>query len=572
MNKLKLISSSSFRLALSTFAMVSVASACFLLIMYFFIKDALISDVIKDLDEASEALILDVEQGRFFHPDLYPFFANVEVYDGDWESESLDNFIVDYQDFLQDVLVNQDLPKAERLAVLARLFVMEASQALDQNQVPFEIVEHLLNEEVPEEFHDWLDDILAKHKPVWPNFPKPYFSISDSVFLYLDQDGVLNSHTECIELIHSNRKVLHSNLIGFQQASFLLPEEFELWVQPQRLNKAARIQQKGPTVCIVKILELMDGGTLILGESIDQSYPLINKLGKFLLLGLVSIFLLAILCGYWVAITAVKRISDVNGVCERVAQGELSLRVPEYGSGDDYDQLAHYINAMLNRMLILLDGVKRVSDNIAHDLKTPLSRMQTQLNQLLDSPAPSKQAIHAILNENQRIIHCFNALLRIAEIEQGAQRKAFSLFLFSDVINTLVDVYEPAIEQKKINLDVKITAVNSRVYGDQHQWSQALANMLDNAIKYSPAGGHIQLQLKQSNHELEIILIDSGPGIPLDKQVQVFERFYRLDNHRGEPGFGLGLSLVNAVCQLHGARIHLENCNGLQIRISIPLK
>ena len=539
--------------------------------MYLLIKQALISDILEDLREASDTLLIDIKTDDFFHPELYPYFDGVSVYDSDWDVESLKVFIQDYSAFLLEMLEDDELEKPERIGILARLYVLGSIEDFNTSMVPFPLVEYLLNEEIPEEFHLWMDEALAKQKAYWPDYAKHKLNTSQLILLYLDQDDVIGNGNYCVHLSNPQGELLYSNLNGFKLAPTMLEASFSIWVNPSRLTIHNRLTDPSPSACLIRTLNLPDGGKLLLGEAINRNYQVIQGLSQLLIMGLVSIFLLALICGYWVASRAVRKLTLINEVCDRISQGELSLRIPEYQSDDDYDKLACHINTMLNRISELMESVKRVSDNIAHDLKTPLAHMQNQLNQVLQSTKPSRADIQKIFNENERIIQCFNALLRISEVEQGGQRQAFSPFNFSDIVATLSDLYEPAMEQKRIRFHVENQASKSLVFGDKHQWLQALANLLDNAVKFSPAGGEIRIEIVQVEQTLRITMKDSGPGIPLTKQNDVFDRFYRLDNHRSTPGFGLGLSLVKAVCKVHDSHMELKNEKGLVVTLFLAL-
>ncbi len=543
--------------------------------MYFYIKEALISDVQSQLKLELANLLTQVQAQDFFHDSLYPAFRRVPLYDGDWDIASKSEFIKEYSAFLAELLTD-DLPTKERLAIHARLFVLGKKPQFKPEKVPFELVEYLLNHEVPEDFHDWLDETLAAKKALWPRYPKSSLSPSRLTYLFLEQDNSFNDAQVCIRLTTPSGKALYSNMDNYSPASLLLDAGFAIWVAPAAVNEKTKKTHKSAkshssNTCLVYSATLSDGGHLLLGQPIDHSYPLLHQLKHLLLFGLGCLVILALLCGYWVAARAVKPISAINALCEKISQGQLNLRVKYHRSDDDYSKLANNINMMLDRIVELLQSVKRVSDNIAHDLKTPLTRMQHQLMQLQQNPSDTPQAIADILKENERIIQCFNALLRIAEIEQGAQRQAFSHFHFSELIETLTDLYEPAMEQKNLTLVVENNAANDDVFADKHQWLQALVNLLDNAIKFSEHAGVINLRLTSTAEQLTLVIKDQGPGIPQDKLQAVFDRFYRLETHRNTPGFGLGLSLVKAVCQRHGAIISLQNDAGLQVSIVINL-
>jgi len=263
-----------------------------------------------------------------------------------------------------------------------------------------------------------------------------------------------------------------------------------------------------------------------------------------------------------------RRVEQVNRTAERVMGGNLSDRVPLKGSGDEFDQLAANLNNMLGQIERLMAGMREVSDNIAHDLRTPLSRLRARLElSLLDATdaAAQSDAVRAAIDEADRLLATFNALLSIAEAESGARRNPAEPLDLAQTARAAAELYEPVAEEKgcALKLDVEPGIM---IRGDRHLLSQAVANLLDNALKYG--GGEVTLSAHRHDGRAELEVSDSGPGIPEDEREAVFDRFVRLEPSRSTPGNGLGLSLVRAVARLHNGTVRLaDNHPGLTVRL-----
>ena len=270
-----------------------------------------------------------------------------------------------------------------------------------------------------------------------------------------------------------------------------------------------------------------------------------------------------------------RRIAAINDTIAQIMKGDLARRMPTDESGDDFDQLAGNLNRMLDRISSLMDGVRQVSDNIAHDLRTPLARLRNRLEELrLDTDSgrggadTTRQAVEDALAEADGLLATFGALLRIARIEADARRENFAPVDLGELVGDVVELYEPLAEEKGQQLSVTVEPV-SVLEGDRDLLFQALANIVDNAIKYAPGSGHIGVALTAAEHGPRIEVADDGPGIPGDAKAKAFERFWRLDDSRSSPGSGLGLSLAAAVARLHNAEVQLEdNDPGLRVRLS----
>ncbi|MBM3629720.1 MAG: HAMP domain-containing protein, partial [Alphaproteobacteria bacterium] len=281
---------------------------------------------------------------------------------------------------------------------------------------------------------------------------------------------------------------------------------------------------------------------------------------------------LSILVGFLARHLLARRLARISGVADRVVLGDLSTRVALTGAGDEFDRLSGDINVMLDRISELMDGVRQVSNAIAHDLRTPLARLRGRLEAALrasDSPERFRATAEAALQELDQVVRIFEALLRIAEIEAGHRRAAFAPLDLAVLAADVAELYQPLAEQRGLALEA--TLAPAACTGDRTLVAQALANLVDNAIKYTQAGGHVRVATAMRDGNVELVVEDDGPGIPEGERDKVVRRFYRLEPSRGTPGSGLGLSLVVSVARLHGGRLELEDAApGLRARLVLP--
>ncbi|MDZ7842268.1 MAG: HAMP domain-containing sensor histidine kinase [Gammaproteobacteria bacterium] len=279
--------------------------------------------------------------------------------------------------------------------------------------------------------------------------------------------------------------------------------------------------------------------------------------------------LLALAGGYALSRTVTRRLDVINETSREIMSGQLSRRIPLRGD-DEFDELASHLNAMLDRIEALMNDVRRVSDNIAHDLKTPLTRLRNELESIHGGVGDDR-SVERALQEADNLLATFNALLRIARIESGRRRAGFTEVDLTGLCRDVVELYQPLAEDKGLALSDRVED-DITVHGDRDLLFQAVANLLDNAIKYTPAPGEISLSLQPGGDAARITVCDSGPGIPEAVHDKVFERFYRTEDSRHSPGSGLGLSLVKAVVEVHEGRITLDdNDPGLRVELELPL-
>lgn len=273
------------------------------------------------------------------------------------------------------------------------------------------------------------------------------------------------------------------------------------------------------------------------------------------------------------------RLEDINRTSREIMGGDMARRIPTRGGNDDFDQLGHNLNVMLARIEALMTGIREVSDGIAHDLRSPLTRLRNRLEALRQrgEDEETRRLVAECISEADQLLATFNALLRIAEAESGRARAAFAAVDLTALVRDAVELYEPVAQEKQQSLTARLED-GLTVQGDRHLLSQALANLLDNAIKYTPAGGRIDIALDGDRQAIRLAVADSGPGIPADARAKVLDRFFRLDASRSTPGSGLGLALVAAVARLHNARLELDDSTpggaagnaGLRVTLTLP--
>ncbi len=267
-----------------------------------------------------------------------------------------------------------------------------------------------------------------------------------------------------------------------------------------------------------------------------------------------------------------RRVELVNRTSERVMAGNLSDRVPVEGTSDEFDQLAGNLNRMLDQIERLMTAMREVTDDVAHDLRTPLARLRARLElALIGSEATPAQgaAIRAAIEEADRLLATFNALLGIAEAEAGAARDQAEPLDLAEIARGAAELYEPAAEEKAFQLSLALEPGVS-VRGDRHLLSQAIANLLDNALKYA-GGGELRIRVFAADGRAVLEVADSGPGIRESDRDKVLDRFVRLEPSRSTPGNGLGLSLVRAVARRHHGTVSLgDNQPGLKVRLELP--
>jgi signal transduction histidine kinase len=311
---------------------------------------------------------------------------------------------------------------------------------------------------------------------------------------------------------------------------------------------------------------------------VARHYPDISEYLRLTLTVLLQAMLATIVLGAigagLLAMILERRIEAINDSIASILSGDLSQRIPvASGSGDDdFQRLIVNFNSMLDRIAQLMENLKQLSDNIAHDLRTPLTRLRNHLADIeYDESGKRREAVVQLLDEADALLATFNALLRIAHIETGNRRSGFAPTDLVTILQDVCEFYEPLAAEKDQVIRMALPVACSGVF-DRDLLFQAFANLLDNAIKYAPQGGHVDVRLEMGPRMLMVYICDDGPGIPAAERAKVFQRFYRVEESRsGHPGNGLGLSLVQAVINLHGGTVQMgDNAPGLCVSVRMP--
>jgi len=359
-------------------------------------------------------------------------------------------------------------------------------------------------------------------------------------------------------------------------------------VEGQGGGKSGPAHSRGGSRAAVGVPLPVPGGlVLIVGRDIEDLSRFARTMGQ---LGLWSIALLAALgigAGLAVSRSVLRRIEAINEASRGIMGGDLSKRLPLVGTGDELDRLSENLNAMLARIEELIVALREVSDNIAHDLKTPLNRLRNRAEAALRNPdgaASYRDGLVKTIEEADELIKTFNSLLLIARLEAGAVAESMGPADPASIIGDVAELYEPVAEEAGLALETSAAAKGLSLIVNRELVSQAVANLVDNAIKHSvvddrPQTGDVAsrpkvtISMDRVGDAVEIAVADRGPGVPPQDRERALQRFVRLEKSRSQPGSGLGLSLVAAVARLHGGSIRLEdNAPGLRAVLTLPLR
>ncbi|HUO90601.1 MAG TPA: HAMP domain-containing sensor histidine kinase [Rhizomicrobium sp.] len=368
-------------------------------------------------------------------------------------------------------------------------------------------------------------------------------------------------------LANSFKQPIVGNLDGWP-ANMVHPDKFVEFDYQRRVeNRLETRKARG------RVFALQGGFYLLVAQDVQERYlterlfttTLPWTVGLVLILGLVG--------GAVMSRNMLARLDSINRTSAEIIDGDLTRRVPIGSAHDEFDALAENLNAMLDRIERLMHGVRNVTDSVAHDLRTPLNRLRNRLETTLrhlDPASGEASEIESAVAETDQLITTFNALLLIAEADAGVTRGEMAAIDLAPIAEDMAELYAPLAEEKGVNLKIE-PAGATMIEGNRSLVSQALANLVDNAIKYTPAGGAVTVTALETPQGVELHVADTGPGIPPEERNRVVERFVRLDASRSAPGTGLGLSLVAAVARLHDARLVLEDNNpGLRAIVRFP--
>lgn len=313
-----------------------------------------------------------------------------------------------------------------------------------------------------------------------------------------------------------------------------------------------------------RALDLVGGGRLLVGYFTSQQNEIVERIQNAMLIAAPIGVILSLLGGWLISRGAASRADELARTAEAVMAGDYGRRAPVRGSGDEFDRLGLRMNDMLDQTEKLMEATRNTGNAIAHDLRSPLSRLKNRLEASLAKPMTADEASETLtetMDEVDQVLTTFNSILRIARLDAGAEGKRQRTNV-GEIAFELSELFEPACEDSDLTFKSQISK-NHNVLGDKGLLAQAVVNLLDNAVKYTPKGGHIELRVKRSeDNHVDISVTDTGPGIPEESRARVMERFERLDSARTLPGSGLGLALVSAVADMHSGELILQHGSG----------
>jgi len=349
------------------------------------------------------------------------------------------------------------------------------------------------------------------------------------------------------------------------------PDVRDGWIELQLRRK--KKQDSEVHTIRARLFELAGGFHLLVGRDTAERGDFRRIMEEAIAWALVPVLLVGLGSGILVGRYALRRVEAVAATSREIVKGDLARRVPLSGSGDEFDRLARAINEMLDQIDMLMTGMRVVTDGLAHDLRSPLTRAKGGIELALrkDKDAETyRRALEQTNIELDTILRTFEALINIAEAEAGMNRLTLTELDLSALVLDLFEMYQPIAEEAEIELTAEI-AENITASANRQMLAQAIANLLDNAIKFTPHGGRIAVSLRESSRRPVLCIADSGPGIPAADRARVLGRFVRLDNSCAAPGSGLGLSLVAAVARLHDTTFELgDNAPGLTATLTFP--
>ena len=329
-----------------------------------------------------------------------------------------------------------------------------------------------------------------------------------------------------------------------------------------------------PEAAALEFRRLPTGQWLVSGRTVGDSFALRQTLERSLLIALAFALLLGLACGVILANYVSRRIGGIVAVTNRITAKDLSRRVPLTGNGDAFDRLGHRINEMLDRITALMDELRMVTDSLAHDLRSPVGRLRAAAHAAAETgdPAERDQALANVLRQADSLTRMLATALEISRSEAMTGREQFAWFDAGELTSELGEMYDPVVEEAGARLEIERPREPLRLFGHRQLIAQAVSNLIENAIRYGAAGGHILLVAGKIGQQLTIVVADRGPGIPAERRTEALKRFGRLDSSRSDEGAGLGLALVRSIAHLHSGELVLdENAPGLIASLQLPV-
>ena len=375
-------------------------------------------------------------------------------------------------------------------------------------------------------------------------------------------DGI-EQDTEVYLLLGSDGRKLAGNLAGWSPSAS----------ETGRLQDRAVIRDGRPSISRILPLLLPDGAMLIVGRDLRDRIEIEELVWRALAIGGGCALVLAMIGAVVFRRGLEGRIAAIRRTAHEIEAGDLSRRIPVAGTDDEFTRLSRDINGMLDWIQQLMEGVRHVSNAVAHDLRTPLGRIRAQLEEALMSGQRGPRltaAAQSAVGQIDEVIGVFDRLLQIAEAESGMRRQTFAPVRLAAVATDIIELYDAEAEERGIALSANLDDIVTTL-GDRALLASAVANLVDNALKYAGTGASVRLQVLREEETVSLIVEDNGPGIPAAERPRVIERFYRIDQGRSIPGNGLGLSIVGAISSLHLGELRLEDAApGLRARLVLP--
>ncbi|MCG8673087.1 MAG: HAMP domain-containing histidine kinase [Pseudomonadales bacterium] len=572
----KFFKSSSFRLALTTLLLIWVSGA----LLLFWVSQSVINFSKKQVTEEIQSGIEEIIE-VLPRLNMEKLYGDIDIDEHILELEHLEDlsfsqFLREYVEIIQqelDELDNYPVENKEhrqeleiaKLLLRARLFLLEEISLESAANMPIADVHDLIIEETADEYHDRLEPLMEPLLEEWREHHQKLTELTrESVLAYVEDEELIDNEWLCFALIDPQDQILVSS---HHTTSFNINERMGDYIDVSIPAPASELNASFR--CLATAITIANQDNFYFGHRPVWYFKIKMRLERMLLVGLALTFLFAIGATWFLSRRTLTRIESINNVCNQIREGDLTQRLTTNGSGDDFDDLAININNMLDQIQELMLGVQDVTDNIAHDLRTPLTRLRGQLDLMMRMDNLDKSSLQSLVIEVDHVLSMFSGLLRIARIEKGKRKVAFHHFDVNPIINDLCDFFEPAFEEKHIQVSKAFTPEPLIINGDPDLFTQAISNLMDNAFKYTPEHGNVHMTTTKRGNRIIISIEDSGPGIPDHEKENVFKRFYRLEKHRGGKGTGLGLSLVKAICDLHQAKIQLNNAQGLTVTIEI---